>query len=383
MAPADLPIFLDYNATTPCAPEVLEKMIPFLTTHFGNPASKSHAYGWLAEEAVDEAREKVAKLIGASSQQIIFTSGATEAINLAIRGMAEQQPKKSVHLISFQSEHKAVLDCLAFLEQSGHSVTLLPVDSNGRPNLSDLRNAIRPETRLVAMMLANNETGTIMPVDEVGQICREAGLTFFCDATQAAGKIPIDVKKSQISLLALSGHKFYGPKGVGALYLTNGVTRPTPLQFGGGHEKGLRSGTLNVPGIVGLGKASELALNQIPSSQKKFQTLKESFLGGLNKFTNTSINGGLINVLPNTINVCFDFNGGERLMDLISSKVAVSRGSACSSAISKPSHVLKSIGLSDGQAYRSIRFSFGRTTTETEIAHTLEIIESALKSLKI
>ncbi|MFZ9981677.1 MAG: cysteine desulfurase family protein [Cyclobacteriaceae bacterium] len=376
-----LPIFLDYNSTTPCAPEVVEAMLPYLTDNFGNPASKNHVYGGLAEEAVEEARHAVAILIGARSRELIFTSGATESVNLAISGTINPAVKQ--HIISFPTEHKAVLDTLENLRSENVDVMLLPVNHEGLPDPDQIKDSIRPETVMVCMMYANNETGTIMPVQQVGAICKQAGIHFFCDATQAIGKIPLHTEKDNITMMALSSHKFYGPKGIGALYVKSGMTKPKPIQFGGGHENGLRSGTLNVPGIVGMGKAAQVAAKLLPGELIRQTTLKENFLSHILSDSHIKLNGHPKICLPNTINLCFDFEGGELLMDRISSHLAVSQGSACSSAITKPSHVLSAIGCSEWQSFRSMRFSFGRPTTEEEITKAMEILQKAISRLKI
>jgi len=376
-----LPIFLDYNSTTPCAPEVVEAMLPYFTDNFGNPASKNHVYGGLAEEAVEEARNAVAILIGARSRELIFTSGATESVNLAISGTINPAVKQ--HIISFQTEHKAVLDTLDNLRSEKVEVTLLPVSRDGLPDTNQIKDSIRPETVMVCMMYANNEIGTIMPVQQVGAICREAGIHFFCDATQAIGKIPVHVEKDNITMMALSSHKFYGPKGTGALYIKSGITKPRAMQLGGGHENGLRSGTLNVPGLVGMGKAAQLAAKLLTGELNRQTTLKEKFLSRIVSDARIKLNGHPISSLPNTINLCFDFEGGEQLINKISLRLAVSQGSACSSAVTRPSHVLSAIGCSEWQSFRSIRFSFGRPTTEQEIKMAVEILQKAISELKI
>ena len=381
MLNSGLPIFLDYNSTTPCAPEVVEAMLPYFTDNFGNPASKNHVFGGLAEEAVEEARNAVAILIGARSRDLIFTSGATESVNMAIRGIITTGEKQ--HIISFPTEHKAVLDTLDNLHSENVDVTLLPVNRHGLPDPDQIKDSIRPETVMVCMMYANNETGTIMPVQQVGAICKEAGIHFFCDATQAIGKIPVHAEKDNITMLALSSHKFYGPKGTGVLYIKSGMPKPRPMQFGGGHENGLRSGTLNVPGIVGMGKAAQLTAKLLPGELSRQTALKEKFLSRILSDSRIKLNGHRTDCLPNTINLCFDFEGGEQLISKISSRLAVSQGSACSSAVTRPSHVLSAIGCSEWQSFRSMRFSFGRPTTDEEIIRAVEILQKVISGLKI
>lgn len=371
-----LPIFLDYNSTTPCAPEVIESMLPYFGKNFGNPASKSHVYGGLAEEAVEQARASLAALISAHPREIIFTSGATEAINLALQGTAQAFDKP--HFISFSTEHKAVLDSLEWLQSGKAEVTCLPVNQQGLPDMEQIKNSIRKNTMMICMMYANNETGTIMPVKEVGEICKETGIHFFCDATQAIGKIPVDVRSDNITMLALSGHKFYGPKGIGALYLRSSTPKPAPLIHGGGHEHGLRSGTLNVPAIAGIGKAAELAVQLMPAESNRQADLKKTFLKNILSIPGTAINGNAKQSLPNTCNIAFDFEGGEHLIRRIASRLAVSQGSACSSAITRPSHVLSALGCTELQSYRSIRFSLGRPTTEEEITQAASIIQESV-----
>lgn len=356
-------------------------MLPFFSNNFGNAASKNHVYGGLAEEAVEESRTAVAKLIGSTPGEITFTSGATESVNIALKGLID--PEKKQHIITFPTEHKAVLDTLEQLQSKNTEVTLLPVNSDGLPDQDQIKNSIRPETIMICMMYANNETGTLMPVRQVGAMCREAGIHFFCDATQAAGKIPVHTGNDEITMMALSGHKFYGPKGTGALYIKSGMPKPKPLQFGGGHEKGLRSGTLNVPGIVGMGKAATLA-NQLLSTETQRQSgLRTKFLDEMLSDQAIKVNGHSAYCLQNTINLCFDFDKGEHLISKISSRLAVSQGSACSSAITRPSHVLSAIGRSELQAFRSVRFSFGRTTTIDDIGQAVEILREGIDGLKI
>lgn len=377
------PVYLDYNATTPCDPRVLDTMLPYFSTHFGNAASKTHAFGWVAEEAVAVAREQVADLIGADPTEIIFTSGATEAINLALQGVYETYRIKGNHIITLETEHKAVLDTCDLLERKGASISRLKVDANGLPDLAALEKAIRPDTILVAMMYANNETGTIMPVQEVGTLTKQHNILFFTDATQAIGKIPVDVLNDGIDLLALSAHKLYGPKGAGALYVRrkNPRVKLTPLQYGGGHERGLRSGTLNVPGISGLGKACAICKNELQNERIRLSQLRDDLLEGLLATGHAFLNGTKEQLLPHVANVSFTFPGADQLIARLNKYIAVSAGSACTSASLEPSHVLKAMGISDEAAAGSIRFSLGRFTTEQEISYSLEKIKEVITEM--
>lgn len=378
------PIYLDYNATTPCDPRVMDEMLPYFTSHFGNAASKTHAYGWEAEEAVTIARERVARLISADASELIFTSGATESVNLAMRGVYETYQSKGKHIITYQTEHKAVLDTCAYLEKQGAMVTYLPVDENGLPDLLLLEKSIQPDTILIAAMYANNETGVLFPIREMTAIAKEKGVLFFSDATQAVGKIPVDVLKDEIDLLALSAHKIYGPKGVGALYVRrkNPRVKLSPLLYGGGHEKGLRSGTLNVPGIAGLGKACDIASTDMHTDRLRIEQLRDQLLNGLLAFGCTTLNGDKDFLLPHVANIAFDFTGASQLIGQLSKHMAVSSGSACTSASTEPSHVLKAMGLRDELAAASIRFSLGRFTTENELSIALQKIEVIVKAMK-
>nr|WP_294906409.1 aminotransferase class V-fold PLP-dependent enzyme [uncultured Lacibacter sp.] len=378
------PIYLDYNATTPCDPAVLAEMLPYFMQHFGNAASRTHAYGWIAEEAVSIARERVAKLIGADSSEIIFTSGATEAINLAMQGAFETYQAKGKHIITFQTEHKAVLDTSAYLEKKGAVVTFLPVDKNGMPDLVLFEQSIRADTILVAAMYANNETGVVFPINEMAAIAKKNSVLFFSDATQAVGKIPVDVLKDDIDLLVLSAHKIYGPKGVGALYVRrkNPRVKLSPLLYGGGHEKGLRSGTLNVPGIVGLGKACDICLSGMQNDRSRIAQMRDQLLNGLLELGCATLNGEKEWLLPHVANISFDFAGAAQLIGQLSKHIAVSSGSACTSASAEPSHVLKAMGLKDESAIGSIRFSLGRFTTEEEIGTALEKIKQVVHELR-
>lgn len=375
-----LPVYLDYNATTPCDPQVLEAMLPWFTRQFGNAASKTHAYGWVAEEAVTIAREQVARLLKADASEIIFTSGATEAVNLAIQGVFHTYQSKGRHIITWQTEHKAVLDTCAALEKQGADVSYLPVNSDGLPDLDLLQQTIRPDTILLAAMFANNETGVCFPIQQIGALAKEKQVLFFSDATQAVGKLPIDVQAAGIDLLALSAHKLYGPKGVGALYVRrkNPRVKLTPLLYGGGHEKGMRSGTLNVPGIVGLGKACALAAELLPQETARLATLRNQLLDAFLQTGCCTLNGNRAALLPHVANLSFQVPGANQLITRLHHQLALSSGSACSSALAEPSHVLKAMGCSDAAATGSIRFSLGRFTTEEEIGFAVEAVRKVL-----
>ncbi len=377
------PIYLDYNATTPCDPQVLEAMLPFFTQHFGNAATKSHAYGWVAEEAVTIAREQVAALIGAETSEIIFTSGATEAVNLAIRGAYEMYSGKGKHIITTAVEHKAVLDTCHYLESIGAEITILPVDLSGQIDPSALEAAIRPDTILISVMYANNETGVIMPVKEIGAIAKKHSVIIFSDATQAVGKIPVNVLDDGIDMLCCSAHKIYGPKGVGALYVRrkDPRVRLTPLQYGGGHEKGLRSGTLNVPGIVGLGKAAVLAREQMKEEAERVSELRNRLLDGVLALPGTSLNGDRAHLLPNTCNISFEGMASQVLIAKLNKHMAVSSGSACTSATLEPSYVLRALGIGDERAASSLRFSLGRMTQSQDVIKAEQVIREVIGSL--
>jgi cysteine desulfurase len=371
------PVYLDYNATTPVDPQVLEAMLPYFSERFGNAASRTHAFGWIADEAVEIAREQAASLIGASKHEIIFTSGATESINLALKGMMEYHGKNKNHLITCKAEHKAVLDTCTWLEQNGYSVTYLDVNPEGLIDLHQLKDAIKENTLMVCLMFANNETGVIQPIEEVGRICHEKGVYFFTDATQAAGKVRLDVIDQNIDLMCISAHKMYGPKGAGLLYVRKRNPRVSlkPILHGGGHEKGLRSGTLNVPAIVGFGKACELASLQWFDESRRVSLLRSYFEQELTKNGNAFINGSIKSRLPNTSNLRFvKINSSEFIKTF--PEIAVATGSACTSAENKPSHVLSAMGLSEKESQSSIRFSFGRFTNEEEIEFVLKLIKA-------
>ena len=367
-----LPIYLDNHATTPLDPRVLDAMMPYFTEHFGNAASRNHAFGWAAEEAVEKSRKQIASLIGANSKEIIFTSGATESNNLAIKGVAQMYAEKGNHIITAATEHKAVLDTCKHLEKEGVRITYLPVLGDGRVDLDMLREAITDKTILVSIMYANNEMGVIQPVAEIGKICKEKGVLFHCDAVQAVGKIPVNVITDGIDIMSITAHKLYGPKGVGALYVRrrNPRVQLTAQMDGGGHERGMRSGTLNVPGIVGLGAACEIAQKEMPREMARAAALRDRLRAKLEAgLEETYINGSLEHRLPHNLNMSFAYVEGESLLMGIND-IAVSSGSACTSATLEPSYVLKALGLGDDLAHTSIRFGIGRFNTEEEIDYT-------------
>jgi cysteine desulfurase len=379
-----LPIYMDNHATTPLDPRVLEAMMPFLTNKFGNAASRNHSFGWEAEEAVENARAQVARVIGATSKEIIFTSGATESNNLALKGVAEMYREKGNHIITAVTEHKAVLDTCKHLEKFGNKITFLPVKSDGLIDLEQLKAAFTDKTILVSIMFANNEIGVIQPVEEIGKLCRERGVLFHTDAVQAVGKVPVDVNKMNIDLLSLSGHKIYGPKGVGALY----VRRKSPrVQVssqidGGGHERGMRSGTLNVPGIVGLGAACQLAFDELPEESKRLNYLRDKLKNTLeSQLDMVFVNGNMEHHLPGNLNMSFLYVEGESLLMGIND-IAVSSGSACTSATLEPSYVLKALGLGDDVAHSSIRFGLGRFSTEAEVDYVANKVIDVVKKLR-
>ncbi len=378
------PIYLDNSATTPCDPRVVEAMVPYFTESFGNAASRTHAFGWVAEEAVDTAREKVAKLVGAETKEIIFTSGATEAINLALKGVFEMYTSKGNHIITCNIEHKAVLDTCAHLEKKGAEITCLAVKPNGLIDLDELESAIRPDTILVALMYANNEIGTIMPIKEISAITRKHNVILFSDATQAVGKIPVNVNDDGIDLMAFSAHKMYGPKGVGALYVRRKNPRVKLVQQidGGGHERGMRSGTLNVPGIVGFGKAAEIAALEMKTEAARLRKLRDKLENALLQIEKTFLNGDRDKRLPHVANISFRYVEGDGLMIAINKTIAVSSGSACTSASLEPSYVLKALGIDDELAYGSIRFSLGRFTTEEETDYTIAQVKEMVGKLR-
>ncbi|MCB0776009.1 MAG: IscS subfamily cysteine desulfurase [Chitinophagaceae bacterium] len=380
----NFPIYLDHNATTPCDPRVVDAMLPYFTNTYGNAASRNHPFGWQAEEAVDYAREQVAKLIGADPKEIIFTSGATEGDNLAIKGVFEMYASKGNHIITCNIEHKAVLDTCKHIEKEGGEVTYLKVKPDGLIDLAELEAAIKPTTILIAIMYGNNEIGTIMPVKEISAIARKNGILFFTDATQAVGKIPVDVNKDGIDLLAFSAHKMYGPKGIGALYVRrkNPRVKVTAQIDGGGHERGMRSGTLNVPGIVGFGKACEICLNEMEEEGKRLSKLRDKLENALLQIEEAYVNGDKEHRLPHVSNISFKYVEGEGLMMGFNKNIALSSGSACTSASLEPSYVLKALGLGDDLAHSSLRFGLGRFTTEEQIDYTIEQVTNTVNKLR-
>jgi len=378
------PIYLDNHATTRMDPRVLDAMLPYFTEHFGNAASRNHAFGWEAEKAVDTARKQIADLIGCTPREIIFTSGATESDNLAIKGVAEMYAEKGNHIITAATEHKAVLDTCKKLEKHGYRVTYLPVQGDGLIDLDMLRESITDKTILVTIMYANNEIGVIQPVAEIGKICRERGVLFHTDGVQAIGKVPVDVNKDNIDIMSITGHKLYGPKGVGALYVRrkNPRVQITAQMDGGGHERGMRSGTLNVPGIVGLGEACAIAQRELPEEMKRMaylrDRLKDKLEAGLDE---VYINGSMEHRLPQNLNMSFLYVEGESLLMGIND-VAVSSGSACTSATLEPSYVLKALGLGDDLAHSSIRFGIGRFNTVEEIDYVADKLVDVVRKLR-
>ena len=378
------PIYLDYNSTTPVDPRVLEAMLPYFTEVFGNPASKNHIYGNEAFKAVEDARETIAKAIKARTQEVIFTSGATEAINLAIKGVAIANRARGRHFITVATEHKAVLDCYEWLVANGFEATILPVNADGLLDPLEVAGAIRPDTILVSVMAANNEIGVIQPLKEIGSICRDKNVYFMTDATQALGKIPLDVQALQVDLLAASGHKVYGPKGIGFLYVRRSNPRVViePIIHGGGHEKGLRSGTLATPNIVGLARAVEIAVEEMPKEQERLRKLRDQLLESLlAAIPEAKVNGSMEQRLVSNLNMVFPGVESEALMIALKSEIAVSSGSACTTAAVLPSHVLKALGLSDRQSYSSIRIGLGRFTDQGDLAQAAERVACELKRL--
>jgi cysteine desulfurase len=379
-----LPIYMDNHATTQMDPRVLQAMLPYFTEKFGNSASRNHPFGWAAEEGVETAREQIAKLIGATTKEIIFTSGATESDNLAIKGVAEMYKEKGNHIITAVTEHKAVLDTCKRLEKNGYRVTYLPVQKDGLVNLDELKQAITDKTILVTIMAANNEIGVLQPIAEIGKICRERGVLFHTDAVQAIGKVPIDVNKQNIDLASITGHKLYGPKGVGALYVRrkNPRVQISAIIDGGGHERGMRSGTLNVPGIVGLGKACALAMEEMPEESRKMAALRDRLRDRImSRLDETFINGSWEHRLPGNLNISFAYVEGESLLMGIND-IAVSSGSACTSATLEPSYVLKALGTGDDLAHSSIRFGIGRFNTEAEVDYVADRVVETVSRLR-
>jgi cysteine desulfurase len=379
-----LPIYMDNHATTPVDPRVLEEMLPYFTDKFGNAASRNHSFGWEGEQAVETARDRIAKLIGATPKEIIFTSGATESDNLAIKGVAEMYRQKGNHIITAVTEHKAVLDTGKRLEKYGYRVTYLPVQKDGLIDLDDLKRAMDDNTILVTIMAANNEIGVLQPIEEIGKLCRERGVLFHSDATQAVGKVPIDVNKQNLDLISISGHKMYGPKGVGALYVRrkNPRVQVSAIIDGGGHERGMRSGTLNVPGIAGLGKACAIASEEMAQESCKLAGLRNRLRDRLlEQLDEVFINGSMEHRLPGNLNISFAYVEGESLLMGIND-VAVSSGSACTSATLEPSYVLKALGTGDDLAHSSIRFGIGRFNTEAEVDYVADKVSETVKRLR-
>ncbi len=376
------PIYMDYSSTTPVDPRVVEKMIPYLTGQFGNPASRSHQYGWDAEKAVEQARADVARLINADPREIVWTSGATEGNNLAIKGAAQFYKKKGKHLITVKTEHKAVLDTFRELERQGFEATYLSPQPNGLITLKQLEAAIRPDTILVSVMLVNNEIGVIQDIDAIGQLCREKGIIFHSDAAQATGKIAIDLEKSKVDLMTFTAHKTYGPKGIGALYVRRKPrVRLESQMHGGGHERGLRSGTLPTHQIVGMGEAFRLAKLEMGAEVERVRMLRDRLLKGLSDIEETYVNGDLDHRVPHNLNMSFNFVEGESLIMAIKD-IAVSSGSACTSASLEPSYVLRALGRSDELAHSSIRFTIGRFTTEEDVDYTIDLLKSKIQKLR-
>jgi len=378
------PIYMDHHATTPVDPRVVQALLPFFTDKFGNAASRNHSFGWEAEKAVEQARQQVADLIAAAPRDIIFTSGATESNNLALKGAAEAQAARGNHVVTAATEHKAVLDACRRLEKQGFLVTYLPVERDGRINLRRLEQALTGRTILISVMYANNEIGVLQPIDEIGRLARQRGILFHSDAAQAAGKVPIDVEAAAIDLLSLSGHKMYGPKGIGALY----VRRKNPrVQLaaqidGGGHERGLRSGTLNVPGIVGLGKACQIAAQEMPEESRRLAALRDRLQDGiLAGLDQCLVNGSMEHRLPHNLNMSFARVEGEVLLMGLDD-VAVSSGAACTSAVPEPSHVLRALGLGEDQAHSSIRFGLGRFNTVEEVDYVIRRVVELVRRLR-
>jgi cysteine desulfurase len=377
-----LPIYLDYSATTPVDPRVAQKMIPYLTEQFGNPASRSHAYGWEAEKAVEEAREHVAALLNADPKEIIWTSGATEGNNLAIKGAANFYKGKGKHIVTMKTEHKAVLDTVRELERQGFEATYLDPEQDGLLDLEKFKAALRPDTVLASVMMVNNEIGVIQPIAEIGEILRARGIIFHCDAVQAAGKIPVDLQKLKVDLLTVTAHKVYGPKGIGALYVRRKPRVRIEAQIhGGGHERGLRSGTLATHQIVGMGEAFRIARLEMGAESERIRSLRDRLLAGFKDMEEVYVNGDMERRIPGNLNISFNFVEGESLIMGIKD-VAVSSGSACTSASLEPSYVLRALGRSDELAHSSIRFTIGRFTTEEEIDYAVKLLRAKIGKLR-
>jgi cysteine desulfurase len=377
-----LPIYMDYSATTPVDPRVVDKMIPFLREHFGNPASRSHAYGWEAERAVEEARENVAKLVNADPREIIWTSGATESDNLAIKGAAHFYKSKGKHVVTVKTEHKAVLDTCRELEREGFEVTYLDVKEDGLIDLDTFKAALRPDTILVSVMHVNNEIGVIQDIETIGEICREKGIIFHVDAAQSTGKAPIDLQKLKVDLMSFSAHKTYGPKGIGALYVRRKPrVRIEAQMHGGGHERGMRSGTLATHQIVGMGEAFRLAREEMATENERIRMLRDRLLRGLTEIEEVYVNGDMEQRVPHNLNISFNFVEGESLIMAVKD-VAVSSGSACTSASLEPSYVLRALGRNDELAHSSIRFTVGRFTTEQEVDYVVNLLKAKIAKLR-
>lgn len=376
------PIYLDYSATTPIDPRVVDAMIPYLSEHFGNPASRSHAYGWEAEKAVELARADVAALVNADPKEIVWTSGATESDNLAIKGAAQFYQSKGKHIITLKTEHKAVLDTCRELERQGFEVTYLDVQEDGLLNLDAFRAALRDDTTVVSVMMVNNEVGVIQPIAEIGEICRERGIIFHVDAAQATGKVDIDLQKLKVDLMSFSAHKTYGPKGIGALYVRRKPrVRLIAQMHGGGHERGMRSGTLATHQIVGMGVAFRLAREEMATENVRIGLLRDKLMNGLTDIEATYVNGDIAKRVPHNLNISFAYVEGESLIMAIKD-VAVSSGSACTSASLEPSYVLRALGRNDELAHSSIRFSIGRFTTEEEVDYTIDLLHRKINKLR-
>jgi cysteine desulfurase len=377
-----LPIYMDYSATTPVDPRVVDKMIPYLREQFGNPASRSHAYGWDAERAVEEARENVAALVNADPREIIWTSGATESDNLAIKGAAHFYKSKGKHIITVKTEHKAVLDTCRELEREGYEVTYLDVRDDGLIDLEAFKAAIRPDTILVSVMHVNNEIGVIQDIEAIGEICREKGIIFHVDAAQSTGKAPIDLQKLKVDLMSFSAHKTYGPKGIGALYVRRKPrVRIEAQMHGGGHERGMRSGTLATHQIVGMGEAFRIAREEMATENERVRMLRDKLLRGLSEIEETYVNGDMEKRVPHNLNISFNFVEGESLIMAVKD-VAVSSGSACTSASLEPSYVLRALGRNDELAHSSIRFTVGRFTTEQDVDYVINLLKSKIAKLR-
>lgn len=377
-------IYLDNNSTTPCDPRVVDTMVPYFFDHHGNAASRSHPFGWEAEEAVDYAREQVAKLLYADPKEIIFTSGATEGDNLALKGAFEMYRRKGNHIITLTTEHKAVIDTCHHLEKEGAEVTFLDVKRDGLVDLAELEAAIKPNTIMISIMWANNETGVIQPMMEIGEICKKHGVLFFSDATQAVGKIPTNPRELGVHIMAFTAHKMYGPKGVGALYVSrkNPRVKLTAQMDGGGHERGMRSGTLNVPGIVGFGKAAEIAFAEMEQDAARLSNLRDKLEASFLEMEEVYVNGSIEHRMPHVANISFKHVEGEGLMMTFNQNVALSSGSACTSASLEPSYVLIALGLGDDLAHSSLRFSLGRFTTEEEVDYAVDAIKKGVQHMR-